>query len=127
MGERPLRPPKTTRLGLSDELWAVIQSSLVSEVEERPTVSVFVDLLETANPDIALLEELTEFDATSEEHVRNLRYMLGYGDNTLLGMRAKEVLVVIEIFDRVRYPRSPPFLTSRKSLTPCCFRFSTLR
>jgi hypothetical protein len=101
-GERPLRPPKATRLGLSDELWVAIQSSLVSKAERRPSVSVFVDLLERANPDITVLRELTEFDASSEGHTQKLRHMLRYGDNTLLGMREKETLVVIEVFDRVR-------------------------
>ena len=100
-GERPSWPPKATRLGLSDELWAVIQSSLVSEVERRPSVFVFVDLLERVNPYIPMLEELTEFDASSESHPRKLRDMLKYRDNTLLGMREKETLVVIEVFDRV--------------------------
>ena len=33
--------------------------------------------------------------------------MFDYGDNTLLGMRAEETLVVIEVFDRA----SPPFKT----------------
>ena len=42
-GERPSRP-SATELGLSDELYAVIQSSLVSEVE-KATVSVFDNLL----------------------------------------------------------------------------------
>ena len=108
-GERPLRPPKGNKLGLSDELWRIIESSLAQGVEERPSVSAFVDFLQGATPDIAVLEELTEFYADSEEHVQELHYMLGYGDNTLLGMRVEETLVVIEVFDRVNLP--PPPLT----------------
>ena len=61
-GERPPRPPKGKKLGLSDELWEVVQSSLAHEVEERPLVSTFVDFLEDATPDIAVLEELVEQD-----------------------------------------------------------------
>ena len=100
-GERPSRPQKTTRLGLSDELWAVVQSSLAFKAEDRPPVSAFVDLLERAIPDMVMLEELTQFDANSDQHVEDLRYVFGYGDNTLLGMRESETLVLIEVFDRV--------------------------
>ena len=100
-GKRPSRPPKGRELGLSDELWGVIESSLAHKVEKRPSVSTFVDSLEKATPDIAALKGLTEFDASSQGHVQKLRHVFEYGDNTLLGMREKETLTVIEIFDRV--------------------------
>ncbi|KAF9647764.1 kinase-like protein [Thelephora ganbajun] len=100
-GERPLRPQKTTRLGLSDEFWEVIQSSWAHGMEQRPPVETFVEFLEKATPNIAVLEELTEFDATSTEHVQKFSYMFEYGDNTLLGMREDETLTLIEVFDRV--------------------------
>ena len=45
--------------------------------------------------------ELTKFNANSEEHVQELRCMFGHTDNTLLGMREEETLIVIEVFDRV--------------------------
>ena len=102
-GERPPRPPKTTKLGLSDELWAVIQSSWAHEAGDRPPLSTLVDLLERDNPEVALLEELKEFDANSEDDVTKLRYMFDYADNALLGMREEESLVLIEVFDRVRF------------------------
>ena len=101
-GERPPRPPKTTRLGLSDELWAAIQSSWAQKADDRPSVPTYIDILDRANPDIALLEELTKFDADSDDHLTKLDYLFGYGDNTLLGMRENETLVLVEIFDRVR-------------------------
>ena len=66
----------------------------------------FVDFLKKATPDIAMLEELAEFDANSEEHIGKLHRMFEYRDNTLLGMRENETLVVIEVFDRV----SPRYL-----------------
>jgi len=100
-GERPTRPPKGKKLGLSDELWEVVQSSLAHKAGERPPVSTFVDLLEDSTPDIAVLEELTEFDANSEEHVQELCRMFECADNALLGMREEETLIVIEVFDRV--------------------------
>ena len=96
---RPSRPQKGKNLGLSDELWELIQSSLAHEAERRPPVSTFV--LEKATPDIAVLKELIEFNANSEEHVQKLHHMFEYEDNTLLGMREEETLVVIEVFDRV--------------------------
>lgn len=102
-GERPPRPPKTTRLGLSDELWAMIQSSWASKAEDRPSASAFVELLERANPDMTLLEELENFDANSDDHLAKLEYVFGYGENTLLGMREDETLVLIEVFDRVGF------------------------
>jgi len=100
-GERPPRPPKGKNHGLSDELWEVVQSSLAHKAEERPLVSTFVDFLEGVTPNIAVLKELTEFDANSEERVQALRRMFEYTDNTLLGMREEETLVVIDVFDRV--------------------------
>ena len=100
-GERPPRPPKGKKLGLSDEFWGIIRSSLARKAEERPLVSTFVSFLEKATPDIAVLKELVEFDANSEEHVKKLHSMFEYGDNTLLGMREEETLIVIEVFDRV--------------------------
>ena len=103
-GKRPSRPPKGRDLGLSDELWGVIQSSLTHEVEKRPSASTFVHSLEKATPDIAALKGLTEFDASSQGHIQKLRHVFEYGDNTLLGMREKETLTVIEVFDRVSLP-----------------------
>lgn len=91
-------------LGLSDELWKVVQSSWAREVEKRPPVETFVELLETANPSIAVLEGLTKFDAESEDDIQKLCHMFEYGDNALLGMRKEETLVVIEVFDRVSLP-----------------------
>ena len=99
-GVRPSRPQRGKKLGLSDELWELIQSSLVHEAERRPPVSTFVDYLEKATPDIAVLKELIEFDANSKEHVQKLHHMFEYEDNLLLGMREEETLVVIEVFDR---------------------------
>jgi len=102
-GERPQRPPKGKKLGLSDEFWEIIQSSWAQEVEERPPVETFLEFLENATPDIPALEELVEFDASSEDDIQQLRHMFGYGDNTLLGMREDETLVLIEVFDRVGF------------------------
>ena len=102
-GERPSRPPEGKELGLSDELWELIRSSLAHEADRRPSVSRFVDFLEEATPDITMLKELTEFDADSEEHLQKLRHMFECGDNTLLGMREDETLTVIEVFDRVSF------------------------
>ncbi|KAF9646136.1 kinase-like protein [Thelephora ganbajun] len=100
-GGRPLRPSNTARLGLSDELWEIIKSSLVHEAEERPPLNTFVDFLEKATPDISVLKGLTGFDANSRHDVQQLHSVFGYGDSTLLGMRDEETLVVIEVFDRV--------------------------
>ena len=123
-GERPSRPPKGRKLGLSDEFWEIIRSSLAHEADERPSVSTFVDFLERATPDIAVLKRLTNFDANSEDDAQELHNMFEYGDNTLLGMRENETLVVAEVFDGVS-PCLPPFRISRTSLTPSDFRFST--
>ena len=125
-GERPPRPPKGKRLGLSDDLWEVVQSSSAHDVEERPPVSTFLDILEEITPDITALKELAEFDANSEEHIQELHRMFGYDDNTLLGMREEETLAVIEVFDRVNllvHHASHP----RTFLTPSGFRSSTPR
>jgi hypothetical protein len=98
-GGRPPRPPKSTKLGLSDELWAVVQSSWSHEATDRPSLSTFVELLERVNPDIAVLEELTRFDVHSNEHIDKLRAIFEFADNALLGMRENETL--IEVFDKV--------------------------
>ena len=103
-GERPQRPPKGKKFGLSDQFWEIIQSSLVHEAKQRPPVGTFVEFLKKATPDIALVEELTEFDANSEDDIQKLRKMFEeYGDNTLSGMREEETLIVIEVFDRVSF------------------------
>ena len=108
-GERMSKPPRGKELGLSDELWKLVRSSLTREVEKRPPASNFVDFLEEATPNIAVLEGLTEFDANSERDIQTLRHMFEYGDNTLLGMREGETLVVIEVFDRVNALLNNPF------------------
>jgi len=102
-GQRPQRPPKGKKLGLSDEFWEIIRSSLAQEVERRPPVKTFLEFLENATPDIAVLKELAEFNANSEDDIQQLRYMFEYGDNTLLGMREDEALILIEVFDRVGF------------------------
>ena len=101
VGERPPRPSGEKELGLSDELWELVRSSLVQEVEKRPSVSEFVDFLEKATPDIAVLKILTEFDASSDEHTQKIHRIFGYRDNTLFGMREEETLILIEVFDQV--------------------------
>ena len=100
-GKRPPRPRRGRRLGLSDEFWELIRSSLAHDAGERPSASAFVDFLESVTPDIAVLKELAEFDANSEVHTQKLRQMFEYGDNTLFGMREEGALAVIEVFDRV--------------------------
>ena len=102
-GERPMRPLGGEVLGFSDELWELVRSSLGAKAEKRPSAPAFVDFLENATPDIAVLEELTEFDADSEEHIQKIHHMFGHGDNALFGMREAETLVVIEVFDRVNH------------------------
>jgi len=101
--ERPQRPPKGKKLGLSDEFWEIIRSSLAQEVEKRPPVETFVEFLEKTTPDIAVLKGLAEFDANSEVDIQQLRHIFEYGDNALLGMREAETLVLIEVFDRVGF------------------------
>ena len=100
-GERPSRPPNTEKLEISNELWTAIQSLWVHEADHRTPLSTFVGLLERANPDIALLEELMEFDGSSEEHIKNLHLVFEYEENTLLGMREYESLVLMGVFNRV--------------------------
>jgi hypothetical protein len=100
-GERLPRPNNSTVLGLSDELWALIQASWSHEADDQPLLSTFIELLERANPDIAMLKKLTRFDERSDKHINKLRTMFEYGDNTLLGMRKNESLILIEVFDRV--------------------------
>jgi len=112
-GDRPSRPLKGKKLGLSDELWELVQSSWVPEAEERTLLSAFVDLLKKATPDITVLKELTEFDVTSEEDIQKLCHIFDYEDNTLLGMREEDTLVLIEVFDRVSL-HSPPLHAYRK-------------
>ena len=102
-GERPPRPPKTTKFGLSDELWAVVQSLWAHEASDRPPLYTLVDLLEKANPEITLLKELMEFNGNSEEDITKLRNMFDCGDNALFGMREDESLFLIEIFDRASF------------------------
>jgi len=67
-GERPSRP-SATELGLSDELWAVIQASLASEVEKRPIVSVFDDLLGRVGPETVLVVQREEIIHVSNDSV----------------------------------------------------------
>jgi len=100
-GERPQRPPKGKKLGLSDGFWGIIRSSLAHKAEERPPVVTFVEFLEEATPDMAVIKELTEFDANSEGDIQKLRKIFECGDNTLFGIREDEALVVIEVLDRV--------------------------
>ena len=108
-GERPQRPPTGKRLGLSDEFWEIIQSSLAHEMTTRPPVETFIEFLEKATPDMVILRELTEFDASSEGDIQKLRNMFKCGDNTLFGVREDEALIVIEVFDRVG-SLVPPFV-----------------
>ena len=126
-GIRPSRPQKGKKLGLSDELWELILSSLAHEAERRPLVSTFVIFLERANPSIALFEELSQIDAYSEDDIQKLRRMFEYEDNTLLGMRENETLVVIEVFDQVSLLIHPDFRLIQKVLTSSGLRSSTLR
>ena len=102
-GERPQRPPKGKKLGLSDEFWEIIQSSLAHETQKRPPAETFVEFLEKTIQDVAMLKELAKFNASSEDDIQKLRKVFECGDNTLVGMQEDEALVVIEVFDRVGF------------------------
>ena len=125
-GKRPSRPPKGEDLGLSDELWGIIQSLLAHEAVGRPSVSLLVDVLEKATLKTFMLEELAEFDVNSEEHIQKLRRVLECGDNTFLEVQENETLVLIEVFDRVG-PLARHFFAPQTFLTWSGFRFSTPR
>ena len=114
-GERPSRPPEGKKLRLSDGLWELVRTSWAHKVEERPSVSTFIDFLEKIIRDIAVLKELTELDANSEDDIHKLRRVFGYGDNTFLGIRESETLVVIEVFDRVSLPAHRLFTPLKRS------------
>ena len=64
-------------------------------------MATFVQFLEEATPDMAVIKELTEFDANSEDDIQKLRKMFEYENNTLFGIREDEALVVVEVLDRV--------------------------
>jgi len=106
-GKRPSRPPKGKKLGLSDELWELVRRSLAHGVEERPAVSAFVDFLEKATWDIAVLRELTDFDANSEEDTQKLRLVFRNGDDTHSGMGENEILGVPEVSDQASSSSTP--------------------
>jgi len=44
-GERPTRPKDTTKLGLTDDLWELIQSAWAQDAEHRPPVEKIIDFL----------------------------------------------------------------------------------
>jgi len=88
-GERPSRP-SATELGLSDELWAVIQSSLASEVEKRPMVSVFEDLLGRVGPETVLVVQSEEIINISDGSVSYLT-----SEPIPSGKRLKKVVVTV--------------------------------
>ena len=125
-GRRPSRPPGGKKLGLSDELWEIIRSSLAQEAKERPPISTFVNFLEKANPSVALFEALAQFNAYSERDIQRLRRIFEYGNNTLLGMREDETLAVIDVFDQVSLVDRFSYC-SAKSLTSSVLRFSIPR
>ena len=50
-GEWPPRPLEEKRLGLLDRFWGIVRTSLAHVIEERPSISTFVDFLEKATPD----------------------------------------------------------------------------
>ena len=101
-GKRPSRPLGTRKLSIPDELWAAIESLWAHEAGDRPPLSSFVDVLERANPDISLLEQLMGSD-NPRENIQTVRSLFDYGENALLGMRECESLILIEVFDRVGY------------------------
>ena len=44
-GERPTRPANTAELGLTDELWDLIQSAWAQDVQKRPPVEAIIGFL----------------------------------------------------------------------------------
>lgn len=101
MGKQLQRPLIGEEFGLSDELWELVQSSLAHEMKERPSVLAFVEFLEEATPNTAVLKKLAKFDVNSEDNIQKLRHIFEYKDNTLFGMREEETLALIEVFDGV--------------------------
>lgn len=46
LGERPLRPPEATKLGLTDDLWELIQSAWAEDATKRPSVPTIIDFFQ---------------------------------------------------------------------------------
>ena len=51
-GERPVRPSKATKFGLTDDLWELIQLAWAEDPTERPSIPTIIDFIqEMAQPD----------------------------------------------------------------------------
>jgi hypothetical protein len=45
-GERPTKPIDCENIGFTEELWGMMQRGWASQLESRPSLSEFVELLE---------------------------------------------------------------------------------
>jgi hypothetical protein len=46
MGERPVRPSEATELGLTGDLWQLIQSAWAEDATKRPSVPTIIYFLQ---------------------------------------------------------------------------------
>jgi hypothetical protein len=102
-GERPKRPNELRKIGLSDEVWRLVELSWQHEREKRPSISFVLSRLRGATPGISILEKLEDFDPNSEESIDVLWSVLESPTSKIIAadMTRENYVALIEILYRV--------------------------
>ena len=100
---RPQRPIELLDIGLSDEVWTLVESSWHHERETRPSISFLLNRLRAATPGISVLEGLEDFDPNSQASIDVLRSILESSVDKIKAadMTHENHVTLIDILDRV--------------------------
>jgi hypothetical protein len=103
-GERPSRPEGSLELGLTDDIWELVQKCWRHDRETRPQISFVLNRLRACAPRIPRHERLSDFDPNSQESIDIVRSIL---DGPLDVVFAPDVtddnqIKFIEMLDQVR-------------------------
>jgi hypothetical protein len=103
MGQRPKRPD-AVKLGLSDDVWNLVEECWRKEPALRPSTSFVLQCLVDAEDKFSR-RYLVDLDPTSKDTVEELRRVLIYEYPTLFQLQGADARSFIEFLDQVS-PRS---------------------
>jgi hypothetical protein len=101
--ERPQREEELLKVGLSDEVWTLVQLCWHHERDMRPKISFVLNRLRAATPSISILEGLEGFDSASEASIDVLRSALESSVDKVSSadLTHENHVTLIDILDRV--------------------------
>jgi hypothetical protein len=99
MGQRPKRP-EASELGLSDDVWSLVEECWQKEADLRPQTDSVLLRLTTAQ-EIFSRRYLASLDHLSAEMIKELGHVFEFEYNTLFHLDLEDAQLFLDVLDKV--------------------------